>query len=215
MKVLAIVGTGRRNGSVSNICKKIIAGAKDNGNEGELINLFDYTVNYCVGCRFCSKDGRGQCVQKDDFESILDKIIKADVIILGSPVYWGNVSAIMKNFFDRHMSVEYMFPKGDEYQQLHLGAKLKSFITEMKKVKLINGIENKRYIIVTALTGFKITDIFMGHVSLLTKAMKQYIYGMRGKVIKKFVYTDTLFKFIKNKEEKIMQNAFNFGKHLK
>ncbi|WP_297426038.1 flavodoxin family protein [Clostridium sp.] len=215
MKVLAIVGTGRRNGSVSNICKKIIAGAKDNGNEGELINLFDYTVNYCVGCRFCSKDGRGQCVQKDDFESILDKIIKADVIILGSPVYWGNVSAIMKNFFDRHMSVEYMFPKGDKYQQLHFWDKLKSFITEMNKVKLRNGIENKRYIIVTALTGFKITDIFMGHVSLLTKAMKQYIYGMKGTVIKKFVYTDTLFKFIKNKEEKIMQNAFNFGKHLK
>lgn len=88
-------------------------------------------------------------------------------------------------------------------------------MTEMKKVKLRNGIENKRYIIVTALTGFKITDIFMGHVSLLTKAMKQYIYGMKGKVIKKFVYTDTLFKFLKSKEEKIMQNAFEFGKHLK
>ncbi len=55
----------------------------------------------------------------------------------------------------------------------------------------------------------------MGHVSLLTKAMKQYIYGMKGKIIKKFVYTDTLFKFLKNKEKKIMQNAFDFGKHLK
>lgn len=215
MKVLAIVGTGRRNGTVSNICKKIIDGVKDNGNEGELINLFDYKVNYCIGCRFCSKDSSRKCFQKDDFESILDKIIEADVIILGSPVYWGNVSAIMKNFFDRHMSVEYMFPKGDEYQQLHFFHKLKSFITEMKKVKLRNGIENKRYIIVTALTGFNITDFFIGHVSLLTKAMKQYIYGMNGKVIKKFVYTDTLFKFLKNKEEKIMQNAFNFGKHLK
>lgn len=215
MKVLAIVGTGRRNGSVSNICKKIIDGVMDSGNEGELINLFDYKINYCIGCRLCSKDSRGICVQNDDFERLLDKVIKADVIILGSPVYWGNVSAIMKNFFDRHMSIEYIFPKGNEYQKLSFFRKLKTFITEMKKNRLRNGIEHKKYIIVTALSGFKITDVFTGHISLLTKAMKQYIYGMKGKVIKKFVYTDTLFKFSSNKEQKIMQSAFEYGRHLK
>lgn len=215
MKILGIVGTGRKNGNVSRICKSIIDGAEANGIEGELINLFDYTINYCIGCRTCSKDGRGKCFQNDDFEKIVDKIIDSDIIILGSPVYWGNVSGIMKNFFDRHMSVEYMFPRGDEYQKLPFFKKFSTVLSEMKKVKLRSGIENKKFIIVTAMTGFAITDIFMKQASLFTKSIKKYIYGMKGKVLKTFVYTDTLFKFSKHKEEKIIKQAYNFGKQIK
>lgn len=215
MKILGIVGTGRHNGSVSKICRSIIDGAEANGIQSEFINLFDYTINYCTGCRTCSKDGRGRCIQNDDFEKIVEKIIESDVIVLGSPVYWGNVSGIMKNFIDRHMSVEYMFPKGDEYQKLSYLKKIRTYFSEIKKIKLRNGIENKRFIIVSAMTGLTITDIFMRQASLLKKTIKKYIYGMHGKVLKTFVYTDTLFKFSRNKEERIIKQAYNFGRMIK
>lgn len=215
MKILAIVGTGRKNGNVSKICRNIINGAEAAGIEGELINLFDYKINYCTGCRTCSKDGNGKCFHNDDFEKIVCKIIASDIIILGSPVYWGNVSAIMKTFFDRHMSVEYIYPKGNEYQRLPFFKKFSTLITETRKIKLRSGLNHKRFIIVTAMTGFAITDIFSRQASLFMKSIKKYIYGMKGVVIKTFVYTDTLFKFSKNKEEKILRRAFGFGMHLK
>ncbi len=214
MKILGIVGTGRRNGSVYRLCKSIINGAEASGMECELINLYDYTINYCIGCRTCSKDGKGKCFQNDDFENIIAKIIESDIIILGSPVYWGNVSAIMKNFIDRHMSVEYMYPKGDEYQKLSGFKKLITFLNETKKVKLREGIDNKKFIIVTAMTGFAVTDFFIKQASLFNKSIKKYIHGMKGKVIKTFVYTDTLFKFSIHKDEKTMKKAYNFGRQI-
>ena len=215
MKLLAIVGTARRDGSVSRLCKSIIKGAEASGIECNLINLYDYTINYCTGCRTCSKDGRGKCCQEDDFEKVAAKFAESDITILGSPLYWANISGIMKNFFDRSMSLEYIFPKGDEYQKLPFFTKVKTAINEMKKIRMRDGIENKKYIIVTAMTGLAIIDIFTGQSSLFKKNMKQYIHGLKGKLIKTFVYTDTFLKFSKCKEEKMLRRAYNYGRQLR
>jgi multimeric flavodoxin WrbA len=163
----------------------------------------------------CSRDGKARCIQDDDFEKLISKIITSDVIILGSPGYWGNVSAIMKNFFDRHMSVEYMYPKGDEYAELPNLKKLKVMISETRKVGLRSGMENKKYIIVTATTGFYILNFFTRQYSLFLKCMKKYVNGMHGHIIKKFIYTDTLFKFDKKKDKKIMNQAYHFGRKIR
>ena len=100
MKILAIIGTNRKKGNITKLCEKILEGANENGHQSELINLYDYKINYCRGCWACTSNG--ECSQKDDFNQVYNKVVDADVIIISSPVYWGNITAIMKNFFDRH-----------------------------------------------------------------------------------------------------------------
>lgn len=75
-------------------------GAKEAGHETEKIFLGDKTVNYCRGCGVCSEYGRA-CPQKDDAAQIVDKMIRADVIVLATPVYFYTMSAQMKTLIDR------------------------------------------------------------------------------------------------------------------
>ncbi|QWB96634.1 flavodoxin family protein [Mycoplasmatota bacterium] len=51
----------------------------------ELINLKDYDIKHCLGCEHCLE--KGPCVHHDDGEILFQKIINADGIILGTPVY--------------------------------------------------------------------------------------------------------------------------------
>ncbi len=65
----------------------------------EIINLFDYDIESCIGCEHCLI--KGNCVFDDDIYKIMDKIKLSDGIILTSPVYMENVSGKLKMFLDR------------------------------------------------------------------------------------------------------------------
>ncbi|MCK5491103.1 MAG: NAD(P)H-dependent oxidoreductase [Candidatus Pacebacteria bacterium] len=65
----------------------------------EIINLSELKIGSCNDCRSCHKDYK--CILSDDMQTIYMKLEKADIIVLGSPTYFDNVSGIMKNFFDR------------------------------------------------------------------------------------------------------------------
>lgn len=70
------------------------------GIETELIQLADVGIEPCRACFACK--GRGNCVfSKDGFAEVFDKMVKADGIILGSPVYSADVSSRMKALLDR------------------------------------------------------------------------------------------------------------------
>ena len=213
MKVLAIAGTKRKNGLVSSMCQRILDGAIDNGHETEMINLYDYNINYCVGCWNCSK--LGKCFQEDDFEIILDKVKEADVIILGSPVYWSDVSAILKNFFDRHTGYAMYLPsKANEYHKLPKWTKFKTLISVAKKFGAKKKFANKKFVLVTACTSpFPVSHITK-EIPQTLYVLKMYAKKLKGKIIAKLVYTDTLFRFW-NKEEKVMKKAYEIGRKLK
>ena len=98
MKTLAINGS-HRTGNTEAMLKKILDGAASKDAKIELINLKDKKVEMCKGCMAC--ETTGTCLITDDFPKILEKLFKADVLILGSPNYFNNVSALMKGFFDR------------------------------------------------------------------------------------------------------------------
>lgn len=98
MKILAINGS-HRTGNTEAMLKKILDGAGSKGAKIELINLKDKKVEMCKGCMAC--ETTGTCLITDDFPKILEKLLRADVLILGSPNYFNNVSALMKKFFDR------------------------------------------------------------------------------------------------------------------
>lgn len=100
MKVLAICGSPRKNLSrTGQLLKEVLAGAQSAGADTEYIDLTELKMNYCLGCDRCHH--LGQCVQKDDFNLLFEKMLAADGLVLGSPVYIYHVTAQFKTWADR------------------------------------------------------------------------------------------------------------------
>lgn len=100
MKVIGINGSSRKDGNTAIIVGKVFDELNKEGIETELIQLADYEIQPCRGCFACK--GRGNCVfTKDGFTEIFSRMVEADGIILGSPVYSADVSAKMKAFLER------------------------------------------------------------------------------------------------------------------
>lgn len=100
MKVIGINGSSHKDGNTAIIIGKVFEELNKEGIETELIQLADYDIQPCRGCFACK--GRGNCVfTKDGFAEIFCRMVEADGIILGSPVYSADVSAKMKAFLER------------------------------------------------------------------------------------------------------------------
>ena len=100
MKVIGINGSARKDGNTAIIIGKVFDELNKDGIETELIQLADYEIRPCRGCFACK--GRGNCVfSNDGFADIFSRMVEADGIILGSPVYSADVSAKMKAFLER------------------------------------------------------------------------------------------------------------------
>ncbi len=97
MKILGISGSPRKNGNTEKMIGHIV---KENA--FEMIRLYEQEIKPCTACEGCSKTGK--CVIKDDMTEIMEKMKDVDVLILGSPIYWWNVTAPFKAFMDRWYS---------------------------------------------------------------------------------------------------------------
>jgi len=93
---LGISGTPLRNGNTDKLVKAVMGQFPGTG---KFIALRNRELNYCRGCDRCQKTKR--CVIKDGMQTLEKELLKADVIVLGTPAYFNNVSAHMKNFMDR------------------------------------------------------------------------------------------------------------------
>ena len=74
-----------------NYVNNLKKGAIESLNNVELLELKCKKINYCLGCNTCQKNG-GTCVYKDDVPEILEKMIKADIIVLASPIYFYSIT---------------------------------------------------------------------------------------------------------------------------
>lgn len=97
--VLILSGSPRKGGNSDILCDEFGKGAEESANSVEKIYLKDHKIGFCQACYACKKTSK--CVQKDDMEAILDKIVKADVIVLATPVYFYTMDAQMKVLIDR------------------------------------------------------------------------------------------------------------------
>ena len=213
MKIIAIVGTNRRKGNVTQLCEKILEGANENGHQSELINLYDYKINYCIGCWACSNNGK--CSQNDDFEEVYNKVVDSDVVVIGSPVYWGSVTGIMKNFFDRHSSKMAIPPEVRTIYKESFFKKVKFALSSLKNFgPKDEKAKKKKFILVSAATSPFRYFLMRNEIPPTIKAMKIYVNKMKGKVIKELVYTDTLIQY-RDKKTKMMDRSFKIGKRIK
>ena len=100
MKVVGINGSARKDGNTALIISKVFDELNTEGIETDLIQLAEYEIQPCRGCFACK--GRGNCVfANDGFAEIFSRMVEADGVILGSPVYSADVSAKMKAFLER------------------------------------------------------------------------------------------------------------------
>ena len=104
MKVMAFNGSPRKKWNTATLLEKALEGAASKGAETELIHLYDLNYKGCISCFACkTKGGKsyGRCAVEDDLAPVFRGIEKADAIILGSPIYFGNISGEMKSFMER------------------------------------------------------------------------------------------------------------------
>lgn len=103
-KVVALVGSYRKGGTVDAAVDAILAGAQGAGATVEKIYLIDCPIEFCRNCRACMQapgEARGVCVHEDAMPGLLDTLAEADGIVLGSPVNFGTVTAVTKRFIER------------------------------------------------------------------------------------------------------------------
>ncbi len=103
MKILAFNGSRRKRGNTSILIQTILAPAEQTGAITETIFLGDYRIEACTGCEGCS--GSWDCVIKDDYASLIEKLDEAEAVVLASPTYWYTVTSDMKRFIDRSYSL--------------------------------------------------------------------------------------------------------------
>ncbi len=98
-KVLIISASPRTGGNSDLLCDQFKKGAEEAGNTVEKVQLQKQKIGGCLACYGCR--GTGVCVQKDDMEELLDKMVEADVLVLATPVYFYSMDGQLKTMIDR------------------------------------------------------------------------------------------------------------------
>ena len=106
MKILGLNGSERKLGNTEILVKEALMGAEEEGAQVEMLRLTDYKVFPCDGLAPCVF-GNKRCNLEDDFNFIVDKIVENDGVVLGTPCYILESTAIIKQLIDRVFSVNY------------------------------------------------------------------------------------------------------------
>lgn len=121
MKAAVLLGSPRINGNSTQLAEIIASTVERKGNSVTRFFLNKLDSRGCQACGACK--GKSEvCVVKDDLTAVLETVKAADVIIMATPVYWGDISAQLKIFIDRTYSyltpgfmnagIKHRLPKG-------------------------------------------------------------------------------------------------------
>lgn len=103
MKTIILNGSPRKNWNTAMLLKEAEKGAREAGSETEYIDLYDLQFTGCRSCMACKrKDGeRCKCFWKDDLSPVIDRIFQADSLIIGSPIYLGDITSQVHALIER------------------------------------------------------------------------------------------------------------------
>ena len=157
MKILILNGSPRKNGKISQILHIAEKELIERNNSVTFVDVSSIVFKPCTGCMVCRS--KGSCVlPQDDAHKIAEEIKNCDGIIVGTPVYWGNMNGYLKCLFDRLVAVMMGKSKRGIPIPLHKG---------------------KKAVIVTACTTPYPFNILAGQTTKAEKAIKE-ILGYSG-----------------------------------
>lgn len=113
-KVVVISSSPRKGGNSDTLCDEFVRGAADGGNKVTKYFLEDMEFGSCKACLSCKTPER-ECYQEDEISIILDDMMKADVIVYATPIYYYSMNGTLKRFFDRCYPIFYHLENKDYY----------------------------------------------------------------------------------------------------
>ena len=198
MKIMAFVGSPRKGSNIDTLIDKVIEGAKSKIEaEVEKIYLYEANIKNCTGCLACTAFRGGQdCPLKDDMAGILQRMIKADMLIFGSPNHVHSMSAALTNLFCRMQPLIKMQVIKDESGKI-LSATATTLISGKKAVMVASQ-----------------GDFSPSASALLLRALDSNLKDFRLKKVAEVFSTGNLeIANVKNKETDLQQ-AFEAGVKL-
>jgi len=104
MRILAVNGSPRKNFNTAALLECAAKGAAAAGAVTETIHLYDHRYSGCISCFACKRKenaGFGHCAVKDGLSPILEKAMACDALLLGSPIYFSDITGMMRSFLER------------------------------------------------------------------------------------------------------------------
>jgi multimeric flavodoxin WrbA len=102
MYVVALSGSPRKGGNTETLLRHVLEPLKEGGWETELLRIGGEAIRGCLACKKCFENKNRRCVIEGDiFNGVVEKMFRADAIVLGSPTYFTDVTAEMKALIDR------------------------------------------------------------------------------------------------------------------
>ncbi len=110
-KVLAINGSPRKKWNTAMALQSALDGAASAGAETKFIHLMGLKFSGCISCFACKRheNNAAVCVVKDDLRAVLEEAMASDVLLIGSPVYFGNLDAFAIAFLERLLFMNYTY----------------------------------------------------------------------------------------------------------
>ena len=101
-EIVGLAASTRRGGNSDTLLQALLEEAEARGARTETIILSARSIAPCIGCQQCQSTG--ECVIEDDFQTVRDRLLAADVMVFSTPVYFWNVPSPAKAFIDRNQS---------------------------------------------------------------------------------------------------------------
>ena len=139
MKIMAFVGSPRKNSNVDTLMDKVIEGVKSRTDaEAEKIYLYKADIKNCNACGLCSPlMGSKDCPIDDDMPGILNRMLEADAYIFGTPNHVHTMTSAMTNFWARLQPLGKMEVIRDDSRKI-IGGKSKPLIMGKKAVMVVS-----------------------------------------------------------------------------
>lgn len=113
LKVIGINGSPRTGWNTGSLIKKALEGAADAGAATEMVDLGKIDFKPCMSCLVCKKGPKfaGHCYMKDGLSPVLEKLRNADAIVMGTPIYFSQESALFHAFWERFRFSNHAYTK--------------------------------------------------------------------------------------------------------
>lgn len=103
MKTIVINASPRKRWNTAQIMKSAAEGAESVGAEVEYVNLYELDFKGCMSCLACKKTNKekGKCYWKDDLSPLIERILNADALLIGSPIYFSQPTSGFRALLER------------------------------------------------------------------------------------------------------------------